>query len=238
YIPTDEITGPIHTVDINGQVGRVKGIVNIAKTFFINAENGYFAFIPGEKINLDLPQIDKEMYEKKASVAATQDMKERSTHYPQYVADSIVYKLRKLAVTPDYQLMIGTYVLRTVISKRVDSGRLEQYRHSMPIGSCEAKHAGVEHVLPNKAIDFHRWVWEDGSEAFIDRRGILHLKSSDTSLPEISILLLNTIETAMWSSDGIVAGNPKFIIPGNNVRTTDFFFHQYIKPFIDRILKK
>ncbi len=35
--------------------------------------------------------------------------------------------------------------------------------------------------LPNKNLKFSRFVWEDGSEALADSRGLLHLKSGDSS---------------------------------------------------------
>ncbi|MCC9607992.1 hypothetical protein LOC68_02230 [Blastopirellula sp. JC732] len=43
--------------------------------------------------------------------------------------------------------------------------------------------------------------WEDGSQAFLDSRGILHLRSSDPNLPELSITLSDW-EATGWSSDG------------------------------------
>ncbi len=48
----------------------------------------------------------------------------------------------------------------------------------------------------------------DGSRVFLDSRGLLHLKSADPSLPEIS-LALSSGEVAAWTSDGLTAG-PSF----------------------------
>jgi hypothetical protein len=47
--------------------------------------------------------------------------------------------------------------------------------------------------------------WSDGSRAFLDSRGLLHLMSSDRSLPEIS-LVLGSDGIAGWVSDGRVWG--------------------------------
>ena len=48
-------------------------------------------------------------------------------------------------------------------------------------------------------------VCPDGSRVFLDSRGLLHLKSADPSLPEIS-LVLSSGEVAAWTSDGFTAG--------------------------------
>jgi hypothetical protein len=50
--------------------------------------------------------------------------------------------------------------------------------------------------------------WPNGSKAFLDSRGLLHLKSHDPSLAEVS-LVLSDGEVAGWTSDGVVCG-PSF----------------------------
>jgi len=50
--------------------------------------------------------------------------------------------------------------------------------------------------------------WPNGSKAFLDSRGLLHLKSHDPSLAEVS-LVLSDGEVAGWTSDGYVCG-PSF----------------------------
>ncbi|HTB83794.1 MAG TPA: hypothetical protein VK742_09090 [Candidatus Sulfotelmatobacter sp.] len=54
--------------------------------------------------------------------------------------------------------------------------------------------------------------WPSGSKAFLDSRGLLHLKSHDPSIPEISLVLADG-EVAGWTSDGHVCG-PKFFFEG------------------------
>ena len=56
--------------------------------------------------------------------------------------------------------------------------------------------------------------WPNGSKAFLDSRGLLHLKSHDAAIPEVSLVLSDS-EVAGWTSDGYVCG-PKF-----------FFAHDY-----------
>lgn len=54
--------------------------------------------------------------------------------------------------------------------------------------------------------------WPGGSKAYLDSRGLLHLKSHDPMVPEIS-LVLSDGEVAGWSSDGHVCG-PQFFFDG------------------------
>jgi hypothetical protein len=51
--------------------------------------------------------------------------------------------------------------------------------------------------------------WDDGSEAWLDSRGLLHLRSSNPKLPEVSIVLREG-STAGWASTGEVFGNTYF----------------------------
>lgn len=57
-----------------------------------------------------------------------------------------------------------------------------------------------------------RAAWADGSVAWLDNRGLLHLRSSDSLLPEISIVLCPE-STAGWRSDGEVWGSAYFHEP-------------------------
>lgn len=51
--------------------------------------------------------------------------------------------------------------------------------------------------------------WPDGRCAWLDDRGMLHLRSANRARPEVTIVLSDTL--AMWSSDGLWTG-PKFFI--------------------------
>ncbi len=75
--------------------------------------------------------------------------------------------------------------------------------------------------------------WSDGSAAFLDSRGLLHLKSSDKSLPEVSLTLLDG-RLAGWCSRGQIFGNPYFI--GNRHKASDLsVFKTAIRPFCERL---
>ena len=56
--------------------------------------------------------------------------------------------------------------------------------------------------------------WPSGSKAFLDSRGLLHLKSHVASVPEISFVL-SSGEIAGWASEGHVCG-PQFFFEGTH----------------------
>jgi hypothetical protein len=93
-------------------------------------------------------------------------------------------------------------------------------------------------MVLNKGIKFALRKWEDGSMAIIDSRGFLHLKSSDQSVPEITIVLVTGAHTACWASDGTACGSSYFVNekPVNNIPAADFY-KKYIQPFIDTVLR-
>ncbi|MBI3890755.1 MAG: hypothetical protein HY303_04420 [Candidatus Wallbacteria bacterium] len=55
----------------------------------------------------------------------------------------------------------------------------------------------------------HAVQWPDGSRAFLDSRGMLHLKSSDRKLPELTVVLA-TGALAGWTSEGRCYGREYF----------------------------
>jgi hypothetical protein len=52
--------------------------------------------------------------------------------------------------------------------------------------------------------------WPSGSKTWLDSRGLLHLKSHDPEIPEVS-LVLGHGEVAGWTSDGFMCG-PRFFL--------------------------
>jgi hypothetical protein len=91
----------------------------------------------------------------------------------------------------------------------------------------------IEH-LPK--IKFSKFIWANGSEAVVDSRGLLHLKSADASLPEVTIILIVDKTTACWASDGMVTGSSYFTdAQPNTYIVAGAFYDNYIQPFIDKL---
>lgn len=75
--------------------------------------------------------------------------------------------------------------------------------------------------------------WADGSRAYMDYRGLLHLRSADSSLPEVS-LVLDASGISGWCSDGRIWGDEYFIGDEANTEPKEVF-HDVIQPFVDRL---
>ena len=86
-----------------------------------------------------------------------------------------------------------------------------------------------EQKMPN----YKRFVWENGSRIILDRRGLLHLKSYNKNLPEVTIVLVLEKPIACWASDGTVCGNTYFIpyIPIRNIGV-QAFNEKYLIPLL------
>lgn len=153
--------------------------------------------------------------------------------------DSAMYKVRQMYISSKGQLVIGNYTFELWINAQNFN------EHYFRVNENIMKEEGIyfsEEILQsrsglqNKNIKLITRQWKDGSEAIIDTRGLLHLKSSDPTMPEITIVLVTGRCTACWASDGIVAGDPYFIDKNRaNIMSAKEFYNGYIQRFIDRI---
>jgi hypothetical protein len=76
--------------------------------------------------------------------------------------------------------------------------------------------------------------WDDGSRAFLDSRGLLHLQSSDRAVREASIVLTDH-ELSGWCSDGRLWGSPYFIGSRDSAERRSVF-ESAIRAFAERIV--
>jgi hypothetical protein len=76
--------------------------------------------------------------------------------------------------------------------------------------------------------------WKDGSRAWLDsRRGMLHLRSANPRVPEVSIILCEG-ETSGWCSDGRTWGNPYFLGDDPNADPRDIY-KDVFQPFLEQL---
>lgn len=92
--------------------------------------------------------------------------------------------------------------------------------------------------IPNTNLRFSKFVWNDGSEVLVDSRGFMHLRSSDASIPEITIVMIMGKPTACWAADGNICGSAYFtgIDAMNRTGAVSDFYNGYIKRFIDTVI--
>lgn len=91
----------------------------------------------------------------------------------------------------------------------------------------------------NPKVYLRRFKWEDGSEALLDNRGVLHLRSSNEEIPEIAIPLALKKRLGLWASDGTFGGWDYFRREKGGSLEPEItmweFYHKYIKAFIHHI---
>ena len=118
----------------------------------------------------------------------------------------------------------------------IDHNRQEECKNTQV---CKARYSETPVIsLPNANLRFSRFVWADGSDVVADSRGFLHLKSADSTIGEITIVMIMGKPTACWSAEGHVCGPQYF----TGKATTEgaavtAFYVNYIQRFIDRIKK-
>ncbi|SHN11696.1 hypothetical protein [Chitinophaga sp. CF418] len=91
--------------------------------------------------------------------------------------------------------------------------------------------------LPDTRQSLSKYKWPDGSEAWFDPyRHMLHLRSSDKHLAEITIVLVVNQATVCRASDGATCGYSSYFVPDDSKHIgPDVFHEKYIKPFIQVI---
>jgi hypothetical protein len=82
-------------------------------------------------------------------------------------------------------------------------------RGNLPVQAFPEPGQKIKHGCSLRMVEF-----PNGSKVFLDSRGLLHFKSSDPNLPEVSLVLADG-EVAGWTSDGHVCG-PSFFFAGQN----------------------
>ena len=79
--------------------------------------------------------------------------------------------------------------------------------------------------------------WSDGSEAWLDSRGLLHLKSSQQEIPELTMVLTDDAMGG-WLSNGRVWGDSYFLQKSSPVHATNEYVLNVIKNFTTNITSR
>lgn len=114
------------------------------------------------------------------------------------------------------------------IVKKNDNQESDNYAQNTP---------QIVKLSANPKIRFYKSSFNNGNLAIIDNRGLLHLKSKDKNIPEVTILL--TIANgqkdviACWSSNNFVCGNPYFYDENKYKVISELeFYKNYIQLFL------
>ena len=92
----------------------------------------------------------------------------------------------------------------------------------------------VVHCEKHSLYDMRCAEWSDGSKVYLDRRGLLHLKSADVSVPEVTIVLKDG-PLAGWCADGTLWGEPYFTGQSYDIAKVRHVWDVAIEPFVRRL---
>lgn len=151
---------------------------------------------------------------------------------------SVIHRISNLGVNGAGELLVDGYEVRLVsragplthhlqlMSRTSSADALPPHAKATPTDLVAQANAPAERLLTR------RFTWPNGSEALIDARGLLHLRSADAAVPELSLLLVIGQPTAAWAADGTVCGPDYFTGPTPPQRLpTSEFYHQYLRRF-------
>lgn len=149
-----------------------------------------------------------------------------------------VQQIKQLSVSPDGLLLLGkNELVASADSLLLRATTLPHLAHHA------AALAGTYPLAANPRVRLQRWAWPDGSEAFVDSRGLLHLRSAAPALPEVTVVLATNRATAAWAAGGYLCGWSYFTglqdagLDPNKTESLPAaeFYATYIQPFIDHL---
>ncbi|MGI4759171.1 MAG: hypothetical protein ACRYF0_00590 [Janthinobacterium lividum] len=155
---------------------------------------------------------------------------------------NVLQRVTKVGLTDAGELLIDGQELRVVSVSGTLTHEL-RLRSRRPESQARAiAQVSVETfaLTANKRLPFRLFRWANGSEAVLDPRGLLHLRSVNASVPEITLVLILNQPTAAWAADdslgGTVCGSPYFTgpQPGRQMAVPEFY-QQYIQRFIEHL---
>ena len=94
---------------------------------------------------------------------------------------------RKVFINKSGRLSVGAL---DILLKKDGKLWLEKYSGDFKLRPVFATPSEATFLTGNLSVPFTTYTWQDGSLATVDSRGFLHLKSSDKTLPEITIVLI------------------------------------------------
>lgn len=152
---------------------------------------------------------------------------------------TLPHRFTRIAVEPD-----GTVIL---ISKRGVAWKIamgtQNHQRNMLVMQADPHWQGPTQMIafepsrhPNSGCTLAVATWEDGSRVFLDSRGMLHLQSSDISIPEVT-LVLNEHGLSGWTSHENYFGPSDYcFLPQDVAPILSFEVVQTIlKPFAERL---
>jgi len=148
---------------------------------------------------------------------------------------NVLQRVEHLSITDEQTLLIDGNEVKLVSTLRPLTTELRLVKPGR--APRQPVHTTLTETIPlpaNKRVYSRHFRWPNGSTTVADSRGLLHLRSANPDVPEITLLLiLGQHASAAWASDGTVCGPAYFTGPDpfRRLPATEFY-QQYIHRFI------
>lgn len=138
-------------------------------------------------------------------------------------------QIKSIKVSPSGRLAINHMELRHNANKL----SLESWT---TVNNVVSNLNGQESTIPGTQIRITRYLLNNGVEAWMDSRGLLHLRSQDPNVREITLVVIQNKPTACWAADGVYCGFQYFIGEKHDrLMPAHTFYETYIQPYIDHL---
>ncbi len=225
----------LQIIDFSNKIENILSIVFVDSTFYIRTNKELMSIsCPDFKLEKNI-SIDTQIFSDYENKIRNQDL----SYFRKFIYNgyNVLKKIRNVYLNDLGQLSLGEY---TIVLDKKNNIVLEKIANTEYIDLLLTTEIIPIYMMDNPNIKFFKKVWKDGSQAIVDSRGILHLKSSDKDMPEISIMLVvgKNKRTACWSSENIVSGDLYFKKEYiGEIITDEYFYKSYIQEFIDKIIE-
>jgi hypothetical protein len=149
---------------------------------------------------------------------------------------SVFHRISSIGVNEAGELLVDGYALRLQSVPNPHTYQLQFLSRidsdSNPAPRAKATATDIAPTEAGATSLTRRFAWPDGSEAIVDTRGLLHLRSADASVPELTVLLVIGQPTAAWAATGTVTGSSYFTgrHPAQQLAPANFY-QQYLQRF-------
>jgi len=227
---------PVSVLDLSEHVKTAKGIIGVefdGSCFFVRLSDTVSEALKfdclTEKMSGPIPRYYLPAGRKAAPLTNQGQVKRFVNN-----GYSLLQRITRIGVDDSGALSIEGHPLRLLHDNQL---QLASKTATNAEEQCVARPEIDPLPLPgNTYVTLRRLVWTDGSTAVVDGRGLLHLRSSDTSLPEVTLVLVLGQPSAAWAADGAVCGSPYFTGPdSDDSLSAAEFYARYLQPFIDRL---
>jgi hypothetical protein len=140
---------------------------------------------------------------------------------------SMYRQIRNIGISPGRRLAINHLELR----RQNQHLSLESFTS---VNNITTVLNGTESMIPGTQIKVTRYLLHNHMEAWMDSRGLLHLRCPDPNVREVTLVMIQNKPTACWAADGACCGNSYFTGEKNSRKMpVHNFYESYIQPIID-----